>query len=67
MKEIGVGKIATISGRYYSMDRDKRWERTKLAYDAMVNAQGEIANSAEKQLKSPMQKTEQMSLFFQQL
>ncbi|SHF14663.1 2,3-bisphosphoglycerate-independent phosphoglycerate mutase [Caloramator proteoclasticus] len=46
MKEIGVGKIATISGRYYSMDRDKRWERTKLAYDAMVNAQGEIANSA---------------------
>ncbi|CDF58653.1 2,3-bisphosphoglycerate-independent phosphoglycerate mutase [Thermobrachium celere] len=46
MKEIGVGKIATISGRYYSMDRDKRWERTKLAYDAMVNAQGEIASSA---------------------
>lgn len=46
MKEIGVGKIATISGRYYSMDRDKRWERVKLAYDAMVNAQGEIASSA---------------------
>lgn len=33
---IGVGKIATVSGRYYAMDRDKRWERTKLAYDAMV-------------------------------
>lgn len=46
MKEIGVGKIATISGRYYSMDRDKRWERTKLAYDAMVNAEGELASSA---------------------
>ena len=36
MKEIGVGKFATVSGRYYAMDRDKRWERVKLAYDAMV-------------------------------
>jgi 2,3-bisphosphoglycerate-independent phosphoglycerate mutase len=35
-----VGKIATISGRYYAMDRDKRWERIKLAYDALVNAIG---------------------------
>ncbi|KRQ88039.1 2,3-bisphosphoglycerate-independent phosphoglycerate mutase [Caloramator mitchellensis] len=46
MKENNIGKIATISGRYYAMDRDKRWERTKLAYDAIVNGQGEIANSA---------------------
>ena len=36
MKEIGVGKIATVSGRYYAMDRDKRWERVQLAYNAMV-------------------------------
>lgn len=36
MKEIGVGKIATISGRYYAMDRDKRWERTKKAYEALT-------------------------------
>jgi 2,3-bisphosphoglycerate-independent phosphoglycerate mutase len=35
-----VGKIATISGRYYAMDRDKRWERVKLAYDCMVNGEG---------------------------
>ncbi|HEX7844155.1 MAG TPA: 2,3-bisphosphoglycerate-independent phosphoglycerate mutase [Chitinophagaceae bacterium] len=35
-----VGQIATVSGRYYAMDRDKRWERVKLAYDAMVNAEG---------------------------
>ncbi len=35
-----VGKIATVSGRYYAMDRDKRWERVKLAYDAMVNGVG---------------------------
>ncbi|AEW03085.1 phosphoglycerate mutase (2,3-diphosphoglycerate-independent) [Niastella koreensis] len=38
-----VGKIATIDGRYYAMDRDKRWERVKLAYDAMVNGIGEKA------------------------
>ncbi len=40
MKEKGIGKIATISGRFYSMDRDKRWERIKKAYDAMVNGEG---------------------------
>ncbi len=38
--ELGVGKIATISGRYYAMDRDERWDRTNLAYDAIVNAKG---------------------------
>lgn len=36
-----TGKLATITGRYYAMDRDKRWERVKLAYDAMVNGIGE--------------------------
>ena len=36
-----VGKIATVTGRYYAMDRDKRWERVKLAYDALVNGVGE--------------------------
>ena len=41
-----VGKIASVSGRYYSMDRDKRWERIKLAYDAMVNGIGEKATDA---------------------
>jgi 2,3-bisphosphoglycerate-independent phosphoglycerate mutase len=41
-----VGKIATISGRYYAMDRDNRWERVKLAYDALVNAKGPTATSA---------------------
>ena len=35
-----VGKIASVSGRYYAMDRDKRWDRVKLAYDAMVNGEG---------------------------
>jgi 2,3-bisphosphoglycerate-independent phosphoglycerate mutase len=36
-----VGKIASVIGRYYAMDRDKRWERVKLAYDAMVKGEGE--------------------------
>jgi 2,3-bisphosphoglycerate-independent phosphoglycerate mutase len=35
-----AGRVATVSGRYYAMDRDTRWERTKLAYDAIVHAQG---------------------------
>jgi 2,3-bisphosphoglycerate-independent phosphoglycerate mutase len=42
----GVGKIATVSGRYYAMDRDKRWERVKLAYDALANGTGEKATDA---------------------
>ena len=41
-----VGKIASVSGRYYAMDRDKRWERIKLAYDALVNGDGEKATDA---------------------
>lgn len=40
INEYGVGKIATLSGRYYSMDRDKRWDRVKKTYDAMVYGEG---------------------------
>jgi len=39
-----TGSIATVTGRYYAMDRDKRWERVKLAYDALVNGTGEKTN-----------------------
>ena len=46
MREKGIGKIATISGRFYSMDRDKRWERVKKGYDALVNGIGEKSTSA---------------------
>ena len=42
--EISTGKIATITGRYYAMDRDKRWERVKIAYDALVNGLGNKTN-----------------------
>ena len=45
MTEIGVGKIATIMGRYYAMDRDKRWDRVQLAYDAMVLGLGDTSTS----------------------
>jgi len=41
-----TGELATITGRYYAMDRDKRWERVKVAYDALVNAIGEKSTNA---------------------
>jgi 2,3-bisphosphoglycerate-independent phosphoglycerate mutase len=45
-REIGRGAFATVSGRYYAMDRDKRWDRTELAYRAMVAGEGLAAGSA---------------------
>ncbi len=44
--KLTTGKIATVCGRYYAMDRDKRWERVKLAYDCMVHAKGNTALTA---------------------
>ena len=44
-------KLASITGRYYAMDRDKRWERIKLAYDALVNGIGELSNNATQSVK----------------
>ncbi|WP_425514957.1 2,3-bisphosphoglycerate-independent phosphoglycerate mutase [Crassaminicella profunda] len=58
MTEIGVGKIATISGRYYAMDRDNRWERVNLAYNAMVLGDGEKANSAKEAVENSYAKDE---------
>lgn len=46
MRQMGIGCIATIAGRYYAMDRDKRWERVEKAYAAMVYRQGERADNA---------------------
>ncbi len=45
-EELGKGKIATVMGRYYAMDRDKRWDRIAQAYKAMVYAEGEMAPNA---------------------
>ncbi len=55
MKEKGVGKIASICGRFYAMDRDKRWQRVEKAYKALVKGEGEKANSAISAIESSYQ------------
>ena len=52
MKELGIGKIATLSGRYYAMDRDNRWERVKMAYDAMAFGKGQEFRIAQKAIET---------------
>ncbi len=47
----GIGRIATVSGRYYAMDRDKRWERTTKAFDAMVKREGNHADTAQQAIQ----------------
>lgn len=56
MKEKGVGKIASISGRFYAMDRDKRWNRVQKAYDALVNGVGNKAITALSAIEASYQK-----------
>ena len=56
MKEKGVGKIATITGRFYAMDRDKRWQRVEKAYNALVKGEGEKATSSISAIESSYQK-----------
>jgi 2,3-bisphosphoglycerate-independent phosphoglycerate mutase len=53
-----AGRIATVGGRYYAMDRDTRWERTKLAYDAIVHARGLHAKSAEEAIEASYERDE---------
>ena len=56
MKEKGIGKIASISGRYYAMDRDKRWDRVKKCYDALVRGEGNKSTSATIAIEDSYQK-----------
>ena len=56
IKEKGVGKIASVSGRFYAMDRDKRWPRIKKAYDALVKGEGLKASSATQAIENSYQK-----------
>jgi 2,3-bisphosphoglycerate-independent phosphoglycerate mutase len=56
--DANVGKVASVSGRYYAMDRDKRWERVKQAYDAMVKGVGHTATSAIEAVKQSYDKNE---------
>ena len=56
MKEKEVGKIATLSGRFYAMDRDKRWERVEKCYNALVNGEGIKAGDSIKAIEDSYQK-----------
>lgn len=56
MKEKEIGKIASITGRFYAMDRDKRWERVGKAYDALVNGNGVKAGTAIAAIEASYQK-----------
>lgn len=56
IKDIGVGKIATVMGRYYAMDRDKRYDRVNKAYAAMVYREGINENSAKKAVENSYKK-----------
>lgn len=51
MEEIGVGKVASVMGRYYAMDRDKRWDRVELAFNALTKGEGKTALSAAAAIK----------------
>ena len=53
-----AGRVGTVSGRYYAMDRDTRWERVKLAYDAIVHARGQQAASAAEAIEASYEREE---------
>ena len=56
INELGIGKICTISGRYYAMDRDKRWDRLKKCYDVIVNNTGNKCNDYKKYITDSYEK-----------
>lgn len=58
MQEIGVGKVASVMGRYYVMDRDNRWDRVEKAYKALVTGEGETAASAPEAIQASYDKGE---------
>lgn len=57
-REIGIGELATVVGRYYAMDRDKRWERVKVALGGMVLGEGEASSDPVKTVKERYEKGE---------
>ena len=56
INELGIGKICTISGRYYAMDRDKRWDRLKKCYDVIVNNTGNKCDNYKKYITDSYEK-----------
>ena len=57
-QEIGIGEIASITGRYYAMDRDKRWERVEVGLKALCTGEGEKSTDAVKTIKERYEKGE---------
>lgn len=51
IKEIGIGEVATVVGRYYAMDRDKRWDRVEIALKGLVLGEGEESSDPVKTIK----------------
>lgn len=58
IKEIGIGELATVVGRYYAMDRDKRWERVELALKGLVLGEGEASSDPVATVKERYEKGE---------
>lgn len=58
IKEIGIGELGTIVGRYYAMDRDKRWERVELALKGLVLGEGEASSDPVATIKERYEKGE---------
>lgn len=58
LTSLGTGRIATVMGRYYAMDRDRRWERTKRAYDALMQGEGQKAATAEEAVRKSYERQE---------
>jgi len=60
LRELGNARVASVSGRYYAMDRDKRWDRTKLAWDAIVHGQADTprADSGEAAVRAAYERDE---------
>ncbi len=67
MKEIGVGEIGLIIGRYYAMDRDNRWDRVELAYKALTQGEGVKGQMLRQLFRLPMTDERPMSSYFRLL
>lgn len=59
IKSLNYGSIATVMGRYYAMDRDKRWERIKVAYDGLVEGQGDLVQVSSQDYSELVEKVEE--------